>query len=70
MLKAGNVVVEQGRVVASPMGRTHAVAPVFDNGIERSLADYFDRYHLVGIDHYGLRAPGFAETLGADLLAH
>ena len=70
VLKAGNVVVEQGRVVASPMGRTHAVAPVFDSGIERPLADYFDRYHLVGMDNYGLRAPGFAETLGADLVMH
>ena len=70
VLKDGQIVVEQGRVVASPTGRTHAVAPAFDPGIERPLGAYFDRYHLVGMDKYGLRAPGFAQTLGANLVIH
>ncbi len=68
VLKAGQIVVEQGRVVATPAGRTHAVAPAFDRGIERPISDYFDRYHLVGMDHYAMRAPGLAETLGTDLV--
>jgi hypothetical protein len=46
------------------------VAPPFDRDIERPLAAYFDRYHLVGMDHYALRAPGLAQTLGADLVVH
>ncbi|MGB5834929.1 MAG: formylmethanofuran dehydrogenase subunit A [Thiohalocapsa sp.] len=70
VLKSGQVVVEQGRVVATPSGQTHAVAPAFDRGIEGPIADYFDRYHLVGMEHYGLRTPGLAETLGADLVHH
>jgi len=68
VLKSGQIVVEQGRVVATPAGRTYAIAPAFDRGIERSISDYFDRYHLVGMDHYAMRAPGLAETLGADLV--
>ena len=51
-----------------PAGHTHAVAPAFDRGIERPISDYFDRYHLIGMDHYAMRAPGLAETLGADLV--
>ncbi|MGB5734848.1 MAG: formylmethanofuran dehydrogenase subunit A [Thiohalocapsa sp.] len=68
VLKSGQIVVEQGRVVATPAGRTHAIAPAFDRGIERPISDYFDRYHLVGMEHYAMRAPGLAETLGADLV--
>jgi formylmethanofuran dehydrogenase subunit A len=70
VLKDGRIVVEQGRVVAAPQGRTHAVAPPFDSGIEQPLAQYFHRYHLVGMDKYALRAPELAETLGANLVMH
>jgi len=70
VLKDGRIVVEEGRVVTSVRGRTHAVAPAFDPGIERPLRDYFDRFHLVGLDNFALRPEGMAELLGAELVLH
>jgi len=70
VFKDGQIVVEQGRVVTSVRGRTHAVAPSFDPGIERPLRDYFDRYHLISMDNYALRPDQMAELLGVDLVSH
>ena len=70
VLKDGRIVVEDGRVIRSVQGRTHAVAPPFDPSIERPLGDYFDRYHLVGMDNFALRPAHMASTLGADLVIH
>ncbi|WP_296811785.1 amidohydrolase family protein, partial [Thiocapsa sp.] len=67
VLKDGRIVVEEGRVVCLPRGRTHAVAPSFDPAIERPLGAYFDRYHLVRMEHFALRAGHMPETLGMDL---
>jgi formylmethanofuran dehydrogenase subunit A len=67
VLKDGEIVVQDGRVVCLPRGRTHAVAPSFDAAIERPLGAYFDRYHLVRMEHFALRAEHMPETLGMDL---
>jgi formylmethanofuran dehydrogenase subunit A len=70
VLKDGQVVVEQGRVIRSTRGRTHAVAPAYDTGIEGPLGEYFDRYHLVRMDNVALRPEQMAETLGTELVMH
>ena len=70
VLKNGIKVVEEGQVVNKPMGQTHAVAPAFDLGIETSIGEYFDRYHLVRMANYKLTPEQMAEGLGADLVIH
>jgi len=47
VFKNGQVVVEDGRVVAAPNGATHVTRVEYDAGITRSLDDYFSRYMSV-----------------------
>ena len=70
VFKDGVKVVEHGRVVQSTRGRTHAVAPPFDPGIERPLGDYFDRYHLTTLGNYTLSPQQLSEALGSELVVH
>ena len=44
VFKRGRVVVRDGRVIETPWGRYHAVAPAYDPGIERRLDDYYRRF--------------------------
>ncbi|WP_321527958.1 formylmethanofuran dehydrogenase subunit A [Sedimenticola selenatireducens] len=70
VFKNGIAVVEKGQVIRSIQGKTHAVAPGFDRGIESSISDYFDRYHLMKMDHYKLDPQHLLETLGSELVLH
>lgn len=70
VLKDGITVVEKGRVIRTTQGKTHAVAPDFDNGIESSISDYFNRYHLMTMDHYKLNPQHLLETVGTELILH
>lgn len=44
VFKDGELVVKKGEVTKVTWGATHVVQPEFDSGIEKDLADYFDRY--------------------------
>ncbi len=70
VLKEGVTVVEKGRVIHSLQGKTHAVAPGFDKGIESAVSKYFDRYHLMKMDHYKLNPQHLLETVGSELILH
>jgi formylmethanofuran dehydrogenase subunit A len=70
LFKAGQKVVENGRVVKVVKGRVHAVAPPFDHGIESDIAAYFDRFHLVKSSNFCLGADQLAQTLGTELIVH
>ena len=47
VFKDGVMVARQGRIVAEPVGGVHFVAPEYDRGIERYLADHAGRYLTV-----------------------
>ncbi len=70
VLKNGVPVVENGRVIRVIQGKTHAVAPDFDPGIESSISNYFDRYHLMKMDNYKLDPQHLLETVGSELVVH
>lgn len=70
VMKDGVVVVQDGRVTCATQGHVHAVAPPFDPGIETPLSNYFDRFHLCRMEHFGLRHPAVAEGLGMKLALH
>jgi formylmethanofuran dehydrogenase subunit A len=56
VFKDGQLVVRNGEVVNVVWGNVHTVRPEFDRpGIERLLADYFDRYHTMKMDNFIIR---------------
>lgn len=44
LFKDGQLVVHEGRVVATPAGGTHFIEPAWDRGIEKRLARYSERH--------------------------
>ena len=52
VFKNGKLIVRNGIIVSAVQGATHVARPDFDKGIERSLKDYFQRYHTVQMDNF------------------
>jgi len=47
VFKAGQLIVRDGKIIATPNGATHVTRVEYDRGIERELDDYFTRYMTV-----------------------
>ena len=52
VFKDGERVAQDGAIVKVTWGNTHVVKPDFDRGIEKRLADYFERYHTLRLDNF------------------
>jgi formylmethanofuran dehydrogenase subunit A len=52
VFKDGELVARDGKIVKEQWGNTHVVRPEFDRGIEKSLRDYFGRYHTMKLDSF------------------
>ncbi|MCB1521144.1 MAG: formylmethanofuran dehydrogenase subunit A [Hyphomicrobiaceae bacterium] len=52
VFKNGELIVRDGRIVKVVQGATHVARPEYDAGIEKSLADYFTRYHTVSLSNF------------------
>ncbi|QBQ53772.1 formylmethanofuran dehydrogenase subunit A [Nitrosococcus wardiae] len=52
VFKDGELVVKNGEIVKVTWGTTHVVRPEFDNGIEKELASYFDRYLSMKLSNF------------------
>ena len=63
VFKNGDLIVRNGRIVKIVNGATHVARPDYDKGIERSLNDYFRRYHTVAMDNIRV---GDDEIIGSD----
>jgi formylmethanofuran dehydrogenase subunit A len=63
VFKAGELIVRDGRVVATPIGATHSLRVDYDRAIERTIADYFARYMTVTPGHLAV-ADGEIEDHG------
>ncbi|NIR58724.1 MAG: formylmethanofuran dehydrogenase subunit A [Gammaproteobacteria bacterium] len=55
VLKNGELVVEEGRIVRTVGGSVQTVRPGFDPAIERRLREYLERYLDMRLDHYRIR---------------
>ncbi|MFX1765511.1 formylmethanofuran dehydrogenase subunit A [Paraburkholderia sp. A1RI-2L] len=51
VFKDGELVARNGRIVATPVGGTHFVAPEFDRSIERTLDEYGERHLAYNFRH-------------------
>ena len=54
--KGGELVARDGAVVADRPGRTFAVAPEYDAGIEAELREYFKQAYTVSFDNFSMLA--------------
>jgi formylmethanofuran dehydrogenase subunit A len=71
VFKDGRLVVRDGKVVQVTWGRYHSVRPEYDRGIERELAQYFDRYGTIRAEHMRISAEEMAAFgHGAATLVH
>ncbi len=52
VFKDGELVAEKGKVVHVTSGGTHTLRPDYDKGIEKSLANYFDRYVNIKLGNF------------------
>jgi formylmethanofuran dehydrogenase subunit A len=56
VIKAGQVIVEQGEIRAPIYGKTLHVAPEYDAGIEPDIAEWFEKYYSVQFRNYPVSA--------------
>lgn len=70
VFKDGELVVKNGSVVKVTWGNTHTVKPEFDHGIEKSLKDYFDRYHTISMENFKVDADEIAEGGHGKVVVH
>ena len=56
VIKAGEMLVDQGSLREPAEGKTLHVAPAYDAGIETDLARHFERYYSVRLANYPLTA--------------
>ena len=63
VFKNGDLIVRNGRIVKIVQGATHVARPDYDKSIERSLNDYFRRYHTVQMDNFRVSDD---EIIGSD----
>ncbi|MCB1507081.1 MAG: formylmethanofuran dehydrogenase subunit A [Hyphomicrobiaceae bacterium] len=54
VFKNGELIVRDGKIVKVVQGATHVARPDYDKGIEKSLRDYFTRYHTISFDNFKL----------------
>jgi formylmethanofuran dehydrogenase subunit A len=65
VVKAGELVVEEGQLRRAPAGQRLHVRPGYDAAVERGVKEHFDRYATVSFENYpvgplrdGPQAPG------------
>ncbi len=51
-IKGGEIVVEDGEIRETPLGRTFVVQPAYDEGIEEFLRPLFQQYYTMSFDNY------------------
>ncbi len=54
VFKNGELIVRDGQVIKIVQGATHVARPDYDPSIEKSLKDYFDRFHTVRMENFRL----------------
>lgn len=70
VFKDGELVAESGRIVKMMAGGTHVVRPDFDRGIEKSLREYFNRFHTMRLENFPISAEELAECGSRGALVH
>ena len=70
VFKDGELVARAGAIVKVTRGATHVVTPEFDRSIERSLKDYFDRYHTIAFENFAISRDELIDCGSRDAVVH
>jgi formylmethanofuran dehydrogenase subunit A len=70
VFKDGELVVRDGEIVKVTWGTTHVVRPEFDNGIEKLLKPYFDRYLTMKLGNFKIYNDEITEDGRGSLTEH
>lgn len=68
VFKGGELVVRNGEICDVVRGNTYVVRPEFDPGIEKSLGDYFDRYHSMRLENFRISDDEMANGIGSPVM--
>ena len=69
VMKSGEQVVSDGKVIATPHGRALHTMPAYDRKhVERELGNYYDQYMTVKLGNVCVE-PGFDDAAGAERFA-
>jgi formylmethanofuran dehydrogenase subunit A len=70
VFKAGQMIVRDGRIVATPSGATHVTRVDYDPAIERTLDAYFERYMTVRKRNHMVADAEIEDLGGSPLFIH
>jgi formylmethanofuran dehydrogenase subunit A len=68
VFKGGELVVRDGDIWNVVRGNTHVVRPEFDAGIEKSLSEYFDRFHSIRMQNFKISDDEMANDIGSPVI--
>jgi formylmethanofuran dehydrogenase subunit A len=54
VIKSGVVIVDQGEIRESPIGKLLFVSPEYDTSIETDIAEWFEKYYSIRFRNYGV----------------
>lgn len=52
VIKSGRLLVEDGEIRETPVGKTMYVAPGYDSGVEKNIAQWFEQYYTIRFRNY------------------
>jgi len=64
VFKRGDLVVRDGRCIAMPAGYVQTIAAEYDRGIEGPVAEHFERYRTVRVEHFAISKEELASFSG------
>ncbi|MBT2971793.1 MAG: formylmethanofuran dehydrogenase subunit A [Candidatus Thiodiazotropha sp. (ex Ctena orbiculata)] len=70
VFKAGDLVVEEGRISKPVKGTTQVVRPEYDPAIEKEIGRWFERYHSISLQNFGISDDEMAEGIGSRVTVH
>jgi formylmethanofuran dehydrogenase subunit A len=70
VFKDGDLVVRDGKVIATKWGTTHVVRPDFDPSVEKGLKDYFDRYLTMKLGNFKISDDEITEDGRGSITVH
>jgi formylmethanofuran dehydrogenase subunit A len=54
VIKAGEVILEEGELRAAPSGQTLHVSPAYDRSVEATIAEWFEQHYSVRFSNYAM----------------
>ncbi|MCG7910318.1 MAG: formylmethanofuran dehydrogenase subunit A [Candidatus Thiodiazotropha taylori] len=70
VFKAGQPIVEEGRISQPVRGKTQVVRPEFDEAIEKRIKPWFDRYQTTAMENFIISDDEMAEGIGSPINIH